>query len=277
MKNIFLIISISLFLVPNILNSNDNNNTYSLDLNSKYLKNYWYDTKYILTSPSKWMIDDYFIFGSILTSASCLYLYDEKLRDFFKDNQNKPANNITYVAEKFGNKYYISSFLVGSYFSGYLFDSKRLTETALLGFESLVISAIFTHSLKQLFHRHRPLANEGNDVFDGPFYSGNHDLLSFPSGHSTSSFAVATIFANQYAQNNLFLSSIIYSMATLTAISRVYDDEHWASDIFIGGIIGYLTGKTIYNLNQNRKNKISITPINNFKSKSYGLDLIYKF
>lgn len=281
MKNILKKITISLLLLINILLPSDNDSL-RLSLKTDYFKNYYYDSKHIITSPSRWNKEDYLIFGSIITTTAGLYFIDEDIRDFFKDNQTETINDIASVAEKFGDKYYISSFLVASYLSGYLLDNKKLIETTLLGIESLIISAVFTHTLKQIFHRHRPFTNDGNNVFDGPFYSTNDDILSFPSGHSTSSFAVATIFANQYANDNLFLSSLIYSMATLTAVSRVYDEEHWASDIFIGAAIGYFTGKTIYNLNQTRKknqkkNSISIIPITNFKSNSFGLNLIYKF
>ena len=254
---------------------------YSTSLNSSYLKNYFYDTKYIVTSPSRWEVTDYLKFGSIVSITSGLYFFDEDIREFFEENKPKTSDNIANVAEKFGNKYYISAFLASSYLSGYLFDNNKLTETALLGIESLIISAVFTHSLKQIFHRHRPYMNDGNKIFEGPFFSSNDEILSFPSGHSTSSFAVATIFANQYANDNLLLSTLIYSMATITTISRVYDDEHWASDVFIGATIGYFTGKTIYILNENRKDKLksklSLLPIYNNNSNSFGLNILYQF
>ncbi len=278
LKSISKVTTIFILLSLATLKASDKNN---LTLNTSYFINYYSDTKNILTSPSMWEVNDYIIFGAIITTASGFYIIDEDIRDFFVDNRTNDADNIANIAEKFGNKYYISTFLASSYLSGYLFDNNKLTETALLGIESLVISAIFTHSLKQIFHRHRPYTEDGNKIFDGPFFSTEDKILSFPSGHSTSSFAVATIFANQYAENNLLLSSLIYSMATLTTISRVYDDEHWTSDVFIGAAIGYLTGKTIYILHENRKekfkSKLSLLPIYNSKSNSIGLNILYQF
>jgi membrane-associated phospholipid phosphatase len=42
---------------------------------------------------------------------------------------------------------------------------------------------------------------------------------------------------------------LAYGIATLTALSRVNDNAHWASDVFFGAIIGYFTAKAIMALN----------------------------
>jgi len=44
---------------------------------------------------------------------------------------------------------------------------------------------------------------------------------------------------------------LAYGIATLTALSRVNDNAHWASDIFFGAVIGYFTAKAI--IAQNNK------------------------
>ncbi|MCK4346267.1 MAG: phosphatase PAP2 family protein [Bacteroidales bacterium] len=42
---------------------------------------------------------------------------------------------------------------------------------------------------------------------------------------------------------------VAYSIATLTGISRVYENKHWSSDVLIGAVFGYAMGKLIYNKN----------------------------
>jgi membrane-associated phospholipid phosphatase len=37
----------------------------------------------------------------------------------------------------------------------------------------------------------------------------------------------------------------LYGVAALTGISRVFHDRHWASDVVMGGAIGYVTGRAI--------------------------------
>jgi hypothetical protein len=44
-------------------------------------------------------------------------------------------------------------------------------------------------------------------------------------------------------------------MATLVGISRLTERAHWASDVFVGGLIGYVCGKQVVaNFNKTHKN-----------------------
>ena len=44
---------------------------------------------------------------------------------------------------------------------------------------------------------------------------------------------------------------IAYSAAALTALSRVHDKRHWASDIFFGSVIGYFIARQIVKKSRN--------------------------
>lgn len=57
---------------------------------------------------------------------------------------------------------------------------------------------------------------------------------SFPSGHSLCAFAAATVFAMADRR----LGWITYPFAALIAFSRVYMFAHFASDVFVGAVIG---------------------------------------
>lgn len=64
-----------------------------------------------------------------------------------------------------------------------------------------------------------------------------------PSGHATSVWAVATVIADR--TDNGFVDAACYGVATLTSLSRIYVDRHWASDVLIGSAIGYFTAKKV--------------------------------
>ena len=61
---------------------------------------------------------------------------------------------------------------------------------------------------------------------------------SFPSGHSASAFAVATVISERY-RGRLWIPWVAYGAATFLSLSRLPDQAHFPSDIFIGAALGY--------------------------------------
>lgn len=108
---------------------------------------------------------------------------------------------------------------------------------------SLILCGIIGNLiLKNIFKRNRPF-----DIYEMT------DLLikkpmdySFPSGHTMSSIAAATVIFNI----NYKIGIISWIIAILIAFSRMYLYVHYPSDVMIGAITGFLIGTfTIYILN----------------------------
>ena len=125
------------------------------------------------------------------------------------------------------------------------------------GHEKCVVSGLVTEMLKLLTHRSRPNKGEGPYKFDGPHWtSGNN---SFPSGHSTGAWAVATVFATEF-KDHKYVPWIAYSLAAVTSWSRVYDEKHWGSDVVLGALIGYVTGKLFTKTLFKENERVTILP-----------------
>ena len=87
------------------------------------------------------------------------------------------------------------------------------------------------YAIKLLVRRPRP-------VLDGlPPLGGAPSSLSFPSAHSTSSFAVATA-ATRIAPE----AAVLYVLAAAIAIGRPYLGMHYPSDVLAGALLGTALG-----------------------------------
>lgn len=77
---------------------------------------------------------------------------------------------------------------------------------------------------------------------------GNLFHVSFPSGHTTVAFSLATMIAQEYPKP-IIIPILAYGFATCTALGRINGNYHWASDVLMGASIGYFTSKLVFNSN----------------------------
>jgi Membrane-associated phospholipid phosphatase len=74
---------------------------------------------------------------------------------------------------------------------------------------------------------------------------------SFPSMHAMASFAVASGLATEMKRRNTanrgVMAPALYAAAALPSLSRMYLDEHWASDIALGVFLGVFSGQKAVN------------------------------
>jgi membrane-associated phospholipid phosphatase len=239
------------------------------DLNRDYLKGYISDTESILTSPSRWGKSDWTKALLTVGISVGLYTYDQEIQDWVQKNRNHTSNTVMSFAKPFGDGKYIIPSLCIFYFYGHFFEDGEARRTALLSLESFVVTGVFTQTIKFSTHRHRPCTDNGYNIWDSPSFFTSH--LSFPSGHASSAFSIATVIASEYGN-----PSLVYGVATLTALSRVNDNAHWPSDVFFGSAIGYFTAKAIVGLHTSKRNgSLTILPIAD--GKYTALLISYKF
>lgn len=98
------------------------------------------------------------------------------------------------------------------------------------------IAAVLANGLKHLIGRPRPkFVHSGDWEMAMSFVSG---LDSFPSGHSTATFAVATVFARRWP----ICGPLCMGVAAFVALSRVLRGSHFPTDVVGGAVLGILSG-----------------------------------
>lgn len=74
------------------------------------------------------------------------------------------------------------------------------------------------------------------------------DDHSFPSGHATTAFFTAAIFAKEYGHLSPWYTTAAYGVATSTAMMRRLKDKHWMGDVMAGAGIGIMAAELGYAL-----------------------------
>ena len=151
---------------------------------------------------------------------------------------------------KFGGAPFLLPASGAFYFIGLGADKQRFRETGILGFEALGNTEIFVTFAKLVTHRERPLEGNGN----GAFLSGNGSVWnsSFPSGHAINSWALASIIAHEYPRP-LIVPIMAYGLAATVVGSRFAARQHFASDVVVGGAMGWFIGDYVYAKRHNRE------------------------
>ena len=93
--------------------------------------------------------------------------------------------------------------------------------------QAVIVNGAYTFAIKNAVGRQRP---------DGG------DRLSFPSGHTSNAFAVATVWARHYGTKAAIPA---YAAAGLVGVSRMASRKHHLSDVVVGAALGYTVGRTV--------------------------------
>jgi membrane-associated phospholipid phosphatase len=134
---------------------------------------------------------------------------------------------------------------IGLFAAGRLAEGGRFRAFTYDATQAVIVNGVYTTALKSLTTRTRP---------DGS------DRLSFPSGHTSTAFAWATVAQSHYGWK---VGAPSYLAAATIGFSRISKSKHHLSDVLAGAALGYVTGKTVVRVNgkvPSRKATFSLHP-----------------
>jgi membrane-associated phospholipid phosphatase len=135
-------------------------------------------------------------------------------------------------------------FLGASYLIGRFGGHDRLAEASSLSAEALLDTGLWTTILKKVTARTRPSGGAEGRFFEYQPAPGQSNA-SFPSGHASGAFALATVFSGLYGEDHRWVSWVAYGAAGMVAASRVGLGRHFTSDVVVGGVIGNSFGRMV--------------------------------
>jgi len=237
-------------------------NLFSLDS----VKRVEHDIAGTFTAPAHWDAGDWLLAGGVAAGIGVTAAFDSKIQKAVQRNRNGTTDRIFKDIEPFGTEY--AAGVIGAfYLGGELFHDERAKSVALdAASASLIASVLIGLPVKYTVGRGRPSEHHATSYF-APF-SGTD---SFPSGHSTEAFAVATVIAEHYDSPWIKVAS--YSLASAVGFARLNNNAHWASDGLAGAAIGTFVGHTVVHLHGNQA--VVVSPM--MSDDMRGLQLTWSY
>jgi len=139
---------------------------------------------------------------------------------------------------------------------------KNVTDIGLHVSEAMVLTDVISETIRGPIGRKRPRVAEG-DAFQFQFWRGFTDFgnRAFPSLHSAAAFAMASSVTGEVWERDpkaaKIVGPILYTAALIPGLTRIYLDQHWASDIASGAFVGSLLGaKVVHYAHSHRQSKL---------------------
>ena len=139
-----------------------------------------------------------------------------------------------------------------------LFLILKRWKDALMIFLAYSLSGITSQIIKNLVIAPRPISYFKAEQYQH-FIKGivTHTSASFPSGHTTSAFALSLILA-LILQNKKWNIPLLV-LAILTGYSRIYLGQHFLLDVIVGSLIGTIFSLAVFHVMSNLKIKNGIS------------------
>lgn len=192
--------------------------------------------------------EDALFAGGVIFATVAIAPFDKKFADYLQGapQTNRFFRRVAVVVEAIAEP---GALIIGGglYGIGRLTGNERMADLGLHGTEAIIVGMAVTTAIKVGAGRQRPYVNR-DKPYSFKFMRGwkKEQYRSFPSGHSLIGFAAAAAVTDEtrrwWPSSVWYIGPVMYGGATLIALSRMYDNKHWASDVMIGGLIGTFAG-----------------------------------
>jgi membrane-associated phospholipid phosphatase len=140
---------------------------------------------------------------------------------------------------------------------GVAVGSETTSRVGLRSLETLLLNTVLTSAMKVTIGRARPYTGLDEDDFDS--FSVSPERRSFPSGHTSNMFALATTISRELREEAPWVPFVAYPIAAYTGVSRVLDERHWLTDVLAGAALGVFSSRLIERLHTSLAGRSSPT------------------
>jgi membrane-associated phospholipid phosphatase len=192
---------------------------------------------------------DALILGAFVLGTAAVAPIDMQVANRLQDSATQESRFLHTAATGFRLLGDPGSLFTGTavYLIGRSAGNRRAEALGLHSVESILLAGALGGGLKILAGRQRPFADIKNP-YNFQLWRGfrDYNYQSFPSGHTTAAFAFASTLTREsqfwWPHATWYVGTVFYGGASLVGISRMYNNQHWASDVMAGAALGTIVG-----------------------------------
>jgi membrane-associated phospholipid phosphatase len=198
-----------------------------------------------------------FLVGAVAAGLSSTY--DTRMQTRFAGQ----SQGFGKLGSKAGGVSVMAPLTAGLFLAGRASHGSRFRAATYDVAQAAIVTSVYTTALKSAVQRNRP---------------DSSDSLSFPSGHTSSAFAMAAVFDAHYGAK---VGVPAYAAAAAIGLSRMESNKHHLSDVLAGATLGYLVGHSVSKSNglpqRGREPRFSITPSTDANGAGMGAGFSYSW
>jgi membrane-associated phospholipid phosphatase len=187
--------------------------------------------------------------GALVATSLLLFQVDDNIDRWVADERIQDNRFIRETAEVANLAKDDQIMLTGVllYITGRIAKKRTLADIAFHSTEAVLLSSIALTLVRGSLGRTRPYVTPDNPTHFKAFEGFKRfEYRSFPSIHASANFAVAAVISaemkRRWPRKARWVPPLLYTVATLPTMSRLYLRRHWASDLLLGSFVGVLTG-----------------------------------
>jgi|ERR1043166_4045939 membrane-associated phospholipid phosphatase len=190
--------------------------------------------------------------GIALGATALISHFDIRIAHWFQSpevqgssSRHKAVSNLTKI-----NETTLTAAAILGYGVGKLTHSQTTADVSLHTAESTILTSVISQIIRGPLGRERPSISP-DDQYKFDFGKGftHFDNRAFPSLHAATGFAFATAISTEIHERNpnaqWWVSPAAYTVAMVPGLTRMYLNQHWASDVVFGSFIGGFVGARV--------------------------------
>ena len=190
--------------------------------------------------------------GAALVGTVLVSFFDKKIAHWTQQPNIQGSSSRHDVVSKLTkvNETTLTGGAIIAYGIGRLSHSRTTADVALHTAESTILTSVISQIIRGPLGRARPSVSP-DDQYKFEFGKGftHFNNRAFPSLHSATAFGAAAALVAEIRLRNpdalWYAAPLLYAGAAVPGVTRMYLNQHWASDVVSGAFVGTLLGSRV--------------------------------